>query len=392
MKRYLPWLGLVIVVFLLAGRGSSQIGRTLGGRDVPGPLPPRSDAAAPDLDQRLDIVYAEAGGQMLKLDFARPTLCQGQTVPLVIYVHGGGWRSGDKGGAFQRGDSKMFFQLGFAVASINYRLAPQFHFPAQINDCKLAVRFFRKNAEDFGIDPDKIGLWGSSAGGHLVSLMGTADDDDGLEGPGLEGISSRVAAVVDHFGPTDLTVDLSQTTSEGRSMVLDFLGCLPTDCPALARQASPVTYVTSDDPPVLVMHGEKDSLVPFNQAERLAEKLRLAGNACALIKVKNAEHGFIPIPLLAELDPNLEGINFLTVAHLARFLEPGLFGDLNVDGRRSYFDVRDLIRCLGAVGVGPPATPAPGNWNPLADLYPDGIIDYNDLVSLFQVKPTRKSR
>jgi acetyl esterase/lipase len=338
----------------------------------------------PQLDQIMDIVYGEAGGQKLRLDFAKPTLCRGQKVPLVIYVHGGGWRAGDKAGAFQRGDSKMFFELGFAVASINYRLAPQSHFPAQIQDCKLAVRYLRINANALGIDPDRIGLWGSSAGGHLVSLMGTADDDDGLEGPGLEGVSSRVSAVVDHFGPTDLTVDLSQTTNEGRSMLLDFLGCLPADCPALARQASPVTYVTSDDPPILILHGEKDSLVPYSQAERFAEKLRLAHNACALIKVKNAEHGFIPIPLLAELSPNLEGINFLTVAHLGRHLEPALFGDLNMDGRKGFLDVRDLIRGLGAVGVGPFAAPAPGTWNPLADLEPDGVIDYKDLALLFQ--------
>ena len=383
MKRYRSALTLLFIFIILAGNGSSQSARKLGGRDVPGPLPPRLDADLPQLDLMLDVVYGEAGGQKLSLDFAKPAICRDQKVPLVVYVHGGGWRSGDKAGAFERGDSRMFFALGFAVASINYRLAPQFHFPAQVQDCKLAVRYLRSNADAFGIDPDRIGLWGSSAGGHLVSLMGTADDSDGLEGPGLEGVSSRVSAVVDHFGPTDLNVDPSQTTSEGRSMLVDFLGCLPAECPGLARQASPVTYVTSDDPPVLILHGEKDSLVPYSQAERFAERLRQAGNACALIKVKNAEHGFIPIPLLAELSPNLEGIIFLTVAHLARYLEPALFGDLNMDGKKSFLDVRGLIRCLGAVGVGPFATPAPGSWNPLADLDPDGIIDYKDLALLF---------
>ena len=90
------------------------------------------------------------------------------------------------------------------------------------------------------------------------------------------------------------------------------------------------------------------------------------------------------LPLLAELSPNLEGINFLTVAHLARYLEPALFGDLNMDGRKGFLDVKDLMRCLGAFGVGPFATPAPGSWNPLADLDPDGVIDYKDLFLLFQ--------
>jgi acetyl esterase/lipase len=372
------------MILLFAGNGWPQATKKLGSRRVPGPLPPRSDAAMPQLDQMTDIVYGEAGGQKLKLDFAKPTICRNQNVPLVIYVHGGGWRSGDKSGAFQRGDSRMFFQLGFAVASINYRLAPQSHFPAQIYDCKLAVRYLRNNAEELGIDPDKIGIWGSSAGGHLVCLMGTANESDGLEGPGLEGISSRVSAVVDHFGPTDLTVDPSQTTDEGRSMVLDFLGCMPSDCMALASLASPVSYVTPDDPPVLILHGEKDSLVPFNQAVRFAEKLKLVGNACALIKVKNAEHGFVPMPLLSEITPSLEGIYFLTVAHLARYLEPALFGDLNMDGRQGFLDVKAMMRCFGAVGVGPNTAPAPTNWNPLADLFPDGIIDTKDWILLFQ--------
>jgi len=376
-------LTLLFIFIILAGNGSSQSARKLGGRDVPGPLPPRSNAAMPQLDQMLDVVYGQAGGQELILDFAKPTICRGQKVPLVVYAHSGGWRSGDKAEGFLRGDSKMFFELGFAVASVNYRLAPQFHFPAQIQDCKLAIRYLRINADAFAIDPDRIGVWGSSAGGHLVSLMATADDDDGLEGPGLEGVSSRVSAIVDQYGPTDLTVDPSQTTNEGRSMVLDFLGCPSSDCPELARQASPVTYATSDDPPILILHGEKDSLVPYSQAERFAERLRLAGNACALIKVKNAEHGFFPVPLLAELSPNLDGINFLTVAHLARYLEPALFGDLNMDGKKGFLDVKGLIGCLGAVGVGPFATPAPGSWNPLADLDPDGIIDYKDLSLLF---------
>jgi len=384
VKRTIPILSLWLILCLLAGSSWPQSTRKLAGRTVPGPLPPRSDAALPELDQTLDVIYGEVGGRQLKLDIAKPVVCQDQNVPLVIYVHGGGWRSGDKAGAFQRGDSKMFFQLGFAVASINYRLAPQFRFPAQIQDCKLAVRFLRKNAESFGIDPERIGLWGSSAGGHLVSLMGTANENDGLEGPGLEGISSRVAAVVDHFGPTDLNVDPSQTTDEGRSMVLDFLGCMPTDCPAIARLASPVTYVTPDDPPVLIIHGEKDSLVPFNQAVRFAEKLQQAGNACALIKVKNAEHGFLPSPLLAELRPSLEGIYFLTVAHLARHLEPGLFGDLNMDGRRGLLDVKEMLRCFGSVGVGLDVAPAPDNWNPLSDLFPDGVIDTKDWIFLFR--------
>ncbi len=140
----------------------------LGSRTVPGPLPPDPSAPLPQLDIKKDVIYGIVDGFPLKLDIAKPSICKNELVPLAVFVHGGGWKGGDKGGAFSRNDAKMLFQLGFALASINYRLSPQFHFPAHINDCKLAIRFLRKNARELGIDPNKIAVWGSSAGGHLV--------------------------------------------------------------------------------------------------------------------------------------------------------------------------------------------------------------------------------
>jgi acetyl esterase/lipase len=356
----------------------------LGGRVVPGPLPPRTDAAVPALDTRLDVIYGEAGGQPLKLDFAKPTICRGQSVPVIVYVHGGGWRSGSKSGAFDLDVVKMGFQLGFAVASVDYRLAPKFRFPAQINDCKLAVRFLRTNAADFGIDPVRIAAAGGSAGGHLSALLAVTDERDGLEGPGLEGVSSRILAAVDEFGPTDLTDAASLTSSEGMSMATDFLGCDPFVCRDRALAASPVSYVSPDDPPILIIHGDKDTLVPYRQSELFAERLRIAGNACALIKVRNAEHGLIPSPITATVYPSFDAIDHLALAHLARYLEPAVYGDLNLDGRRDARDFQVMGACLGLFGVGPGAIPASASWNPLADLVPDGLINGADLLEFLR--------
>jgi acetyl esterase/lipase len=358
----------------------------LGGRVVPGPLPPRTDAAAPALDTRLDIVYGEADGQLLKLDFAKPTVCRGQSVPVIVYIHGGGWRSGTKSGAFDLNVVKMGFQLGFGVASIDYRLAPKFRFPVQINDCKLAVRFLRANAADFGIDPARIGAAGGSAGGHLASLLALTDERDGLEGPGLEGVSSRILAAVDEFGPADLTDAASLTSSEGMSMLVDFLGCDPFVCRDRAWAASPVAYVGADDPPILIIHGDKDTLVPFRQSEIFAERLRIAGNPCALIKVHNAEHGLIPSPITATVTPSFDAIDHLALAHLARYLEPAVYGDLNLDGRRDMRDFQAMGACLGLFGVGPGGVPASASWNPLADLVPDGLINGADLLEFLRKK------
>ena len=379
MKKRPTVIGVLCLLALLPAAGSSQKIWKLGGRVVPGPLPPRAEDGAPALDVQSDVVYGEAGGRTLKLDFAKPSLCRGQNVPLIVYIHGGGWRTGDKAEAFGQSVIKMAFQLGFAVASINYRLSPEFRFPAQIHDCKQAVKFLRANASALGIDSNRIAAAGGSAGGHLASLLGTADEKDGLEGTGWSGISSRVIAVAEYFGPTDLSDTGSQFSSEGLSMVTDLLGCDPFVCPEAARLASPITYVSPGDPPILIVHGEKDVLVPYRQAELFAEKLRLAGNAGALIKVKNANHLFIPNPLLAAITPSLDVIYFISLAHLARYLEPALAGDLNMDGRKNYRDLRELMECLGLTGIGPGGVQAADYWNPLADLVPDGVVDFRDM-------------
>jgi acetyl esterase/lipase len=383
MRRVLVFALLGFLPFLSAGNTADTVWR-LGGRLVPGPLPPSTAADRPDLDITTDIVYGTTDGQLLKLDFAKPTLCRDQIVPLVVYVHGGSWNSGDKSIAFLMNDARMFFQLGFAVASINYRLTPAYRFPAQVNDCKLAIRYLRQNAVSLGFDPDRIGVWGASAGGHLAAMMGLAGPVDGLEGPGLESVSSRVKAVVEHYGPTDFTDAVSMVQITEMNLLIDFLGCDPRVCLDVARVASPVTYVSADDPPVLCMHGDKDTTVPYRQAELLAAKLKSVGNAGALIKVKNAGHIFIPSPVTAEISPTETMLEMLTVGHLARYLEPALYGDLNMDGRKDMRDFRLLLSLVGSVGIGPGNVPAPDTWNSLADLVPDGVIDYKDVLAWLQ--------
>jgi acetyl esterase/lipase len=383
MRSVAFWLLLLAAALSLAPAGTpAERAWTLGGRPVPGPLPPNTSAEAPEVEVRRNVLYGDSDPDLQRLDLAKPVLCRDQRVPLAVYIHGGGWSAGDKGGILDRGDAKMLLQMGFAVASVNYRLAPEARWPAQVHDCKLAIRFLRKNAVQFGIDPDRIGVFGDSAGGHLSTLLATAGESDGLEGPGLAGISSRVQAAVDRFGPADLTDIRAGATAEQLKTLTDLLGCGPLACPGLAWNASPAAYVSSEDTPLLIQHGDKDTLVPFRQSEILAELYRAAGAPCALIQVKNAGHGFLPSPITAALSPGLDMIAFQTVAHLGRLLEPGLFGDLNLDGRRTGGDFRLLGRCLGFVGVGPGGLPADGNWNPLADLVLDGVVNELDLRAL----------
>ncbi len=373
-----------ILVFVTAA--APQVVYRLGGRIVPGPLPPDPSAALPALDTRLDVVYSLPDGAALKLDFAKPVLCREQRVPLAVYIHGGGWKTGSKAGGLYRQDARLFYQLGFAVASLDYRLSPEYHFPAQIWDCKQAMRFLRSHADALGIDPDRIAVFGGSAGGHLVALLGTSGDEAGLEGPGLEGVSSRVQAVVDFFGPADLRIMAGGVNQAGIQTLADFLGCDPRICLETAATASPVTHVSPDDPPIMMIHGDRDVVVPYSQSEILAEALRLAGNDGALIKVLNAGHGFAPTPSGAVIAPSAEEIVLLTVRHIGRALEPGLLGDLDMDGAVDAADWLRLVRCAGMAGVGPGAAPAPVGWNPLADLVPNGRIDVDDLVRFLSLR------
>ena len=236
-----------------------------------------------------DIQYAKGGDRPLLLDLYLPEKASGP-LPLVIWVHGGAWRAGS------RANPPALFLLrhGYAVASISYRFSQEAVFPAQIEDCKAAVRFLRSRANQYGIDAERFGAWGASAGGHLVALLGTAGDVKEFDkGDNLE-FSSRVQAVCDFFGPTDFLAmgrnDLDHNAPNSPESQL-IGGPIQQNRDKCAR-ANPITYVSPDDPPFLIMHGDKDRLVPINQSELLHAALRKAGVDSTFRIVEGKGHGF----------------------------------------------------------------------------------------------------
>lgn len=206
--------------------------------------------------------------------------------PLIIYVHGGGWEGGSKDG---NAAASMAFK-GFAVASINYRLSSHAVFPAQIEDCRTAVRFLRSNAKKYKLDPDHFGVIGTSAGGHLVALLGTGCDVKELDGEnGKQEVSCAVQAVVDFYGPTDLA-KLSPAIAKNNP-VTRLLGGTTGEKKELAVLGNPITHISKKTPPFLIIHGDKDTLVPVNQSELLCEALKKANIDSTLVVIPGAGHG-----------------------------------------------------------------------------------------------------
>ncbi len=252
-----------------------------------------------------DITYCTANGESLLMDVYYPDDLDGPW-PATMYVHGGGWVGGDKsGGAGQRLIEPLRRQ-GFLVTSINYRLSPDHQFPAHIEDVKCAVRYLRANAATYNLDPERIGAFGGSAGGHLVALLGTSDPSAGLEGSGehLE-YSSRVQAVVDLFGPTDSLAFCIPSKLE------PVFGASSCDAEIITN-ASPITHINQDDPPFLILHGDKDNVVPLSQSEILHEALISAGLESTLVVVENAGHGFSRVGD-GELNPDLRTISKMVI-------------------------------------------------------------------------------
>lgn len=270
---------------------------------TPTPIPPTptplSETHTPAPDEALDITglgsverdvtYCAVGDVALKMDVYTPETMT-SPAPAVIYVHGGGWTDGDKASGGAR-EIQELLARGYLVVAVNYRLAPESKFPAQIEDVKCAVRYLRANVAAYNLDPDRIGAWGNSAGGHLVSLLGVTDAGDGFEGSGgYADQSSRVQAVVDGYGPADLIQDFAGFSAWGNRV----FGVTEQSSHIITR-ASPVTHVSSDDPPFLIVHGEDDALVPPSQSEILYQRLTAAGVPATLVMVENASHGLKPV-------------------------------------------------------------------------------------------------
>jgi acetyl esterase/lipase len=244
----------------------------------------------PDARTLLDLAYVTNGHARQKLDLYVPAHPSG---PLLVWIHGGGWREGTKSGP----PGLALVAKGFTVASVEYRFSQDAIFPAQIEDCKAAIRWLRAHAAEYGYDPQRIGAWGASAGGHLVALLGvTGQVKDFDVGENLDQ-SSAVQCVIDWFGPADFPAydpnlaEPSIRRENPDSVLAKLLGGPISQKLDLAKRASPVTWVTKDAAPMLIMQGTKDPLVPLEQSQRLYDKLKAAGADATLEVIEGAGHG-----------------------------------------------------------------------------------------------------
>lgn len=245
-----------------------------------------------EFETRLNIPYAGTEDPRQQLDLYLPKVRGEGLLPVVVWVHGGGWQQGGKGNGAQRTSAQYASTGSFAAASIGYRLTDEASWPAQIHDCKAAIRWIRANAETYGLDPDRIGVIGSSAGGHLVSMLGTTGGDESLAGILGEhrDVSSRVTCVVDFFGPSELLTMGTWHDNPG-SPEAKLVGGTLQETKDVAREASPLTHVSKDSVPFLIIHGTDDAVVPFEQSVKLHAALKKAGVETTLLEMSGAGHG-----------------------------------------------------------------------------------------------------
>ena len=231
------------------------------------------------------IEYGRVGDRALELDLFLPKKRE-KPVPGLICIHGGGWVGG------KRDDYRVYAiryaEMGYVTATVSYRLSGEAPFPAAVSDAKCAVRWLRANAEKYGVDPEAIGVIGASAGGHLSMMVGYSSDVPELEGDGgHEGVGSRVQAVVNFYGPTDMTTEFARE----KGVVEKFLGGVTYDeDPRPFEKVSPLHYLTQDDPPTLVFQGTIDSIVPVDQADALDKKLTELGIDHVYDRIEGWEH------------------------------------------------------------------------------------------------------
>ena len=259
-----------------------------------------------------DLEYARAGVKSLLLDIYLPEAMSHP--PLIVWVHGGAWRKGSKGSG---GRVRWMTEHGYAVADINYRLSQEAVFPAQIHDCKAAIRWLRAHAETYGYDGARIGVAGSSAGGHLAPLLGTSGNAKAMEGNLGSHLdqSSRVQAVCDMWGPTDfLQMGGGHNRPESPESLL--IGGPIQENKTKVAVANPITYVSKDDPPFQLLHGNKDGAVRINQSELLKQALDKAGVPADFRVLAGAAHGAKGFPT--------SQMNEMILAFFEKRLKPGI--------------------------------------------------------------------
>lgn len=244
---------------------------------------------------RRGLVFVLRDGKPLRLDLVKPI--SDRPVPVVVVIHGGGWASGLRHfdpipGALAR--------RGIAGVGLDFRLAPKHPHPAQVDDIRRAIRWLRANAEDLGVDRERIGVLGASSGGHLAALIATLDDrPDADASDPVERESARVSCCVSLIAPFDLSPDPNEIPTDLQvQLVADFLGVKTLDGEEAkrialerARLASPVTWASPDDPPFLIVSGIKDPLIPPTQARKMAARLKVVGVGCELIEIPDGGHG-----------------------------------------------------------------------------------------------------
>ncbi|MEW4453665.1 alpha/beta hydrolase [Bremerella sp. JC817] len=249
---------------------------------------------AADVNVERDVVYGKAGDVELMADIYSPAEASAEPLPVVLLVHGGGWRGGNRQAGAEVALAHHLVPHGYVAVSISYRLVGRDaegklvnQWPAAIDDCRQAVRWIRENAEKLNIDPSRIGAAGDSAGGHLVSLLGTTDVAASGE------TSTRVQAVVNIYGPADLrdkaTADAISGNPAVKQMVDEFVGEGPTQAKI---DASPLLHIDDKTVPILTFQGDKDALVSYQQSVEFDAALRKAGRDSKLVMYENEGHGF----------------------------------------------------------------------------------------------------
>ena len=268
------------MVFLLAGFGVASPALA---------NPAEQDTPPAEIVFEKNIEYSNPDGQHLQLNMARPKNAKGP-LPCVVCIHGGGFRAGKRDG--YDGLIQNLARNGFAAVTVSYRLAPKYQFPAAVHDTKAAVRWVRANAAKYGIDPDRIGVTGGSAGGHLAQFLGVTPGVAEFEGDGGNpNVSSHVKCVVNVYGPSDFTKSYGKSVDAAEVLPLFLGGNLQTALPAHIR-SSPLNWVTPNAAPTLCIHGTEDKYVAHEQAVWMIDRLKASGVEAQLLTLQGAGHGF----------------------------------------------------------------------------------------------------